>query len=274
MVQVNNEPVIELLIDEWRHLGELGGQLTETDWKTPSECPGWTVQDLLAHIVGTECSLAGIAVPEASEAVTAAPHVRNEIGARNEAWIDSMRPLSGAQVLERFRAITAERSAALRAMTEAELDVVGWSPIGQVPYRVYMEIRLLDNWVHEQDIRWALGRPGHQSGPIVERALARFVMAMPMIVGKKAGAPDGSSVVFDLTGASARTIAIGVTAGRAAVVDAAPSDPTARITMPMETWQRLALGRCEPASIPAATIAYTGDRSLGERVVASLVFMI
>jgi hypothetical protein len=33
-------------------LSDLGSQLNETEWKSPTDCPGWTVQDNLAHLVG------------------------------------------------------------------------------------------------------------------------------------------------------------------------------------------------------------------------------
>ena len=40
-------------------LSELGAQLTEAQWKLPSDCPGWTVQDNLSHIVAYESAESG-----------------------------------------------------------------------------------------------------------------------------------------------------------------------------------------------------------------------
>ena len=34
-------------------LSSLGDQLTEDQWKSPTDCPGWTVRDNVAHMIGT-----------------------------------------------------------------------------------------------------------------------------------------------------------------------------------------------------------------------------
>ena len=83
-----------------------------------------------------------------------------------------------------------------------------------------MRIRVMDTWMHEQDVREAVERPGHDSGAVVELVLDELQAALGYVVGKKAGAPDGSSVTFQLTGPAGRTVQVLVD-GRAAVVDAA-----------------------------------------------------
>ena len=45
----------------------------------------------------------------------------------------------------------------------------------------------------------AVGRPGHTTGLPVEVTIDEMAAAMGFAVGKRAGAPDGSSVTFDLT---------------------------------------------------------------------------
>ena len=42
--------------------------------------------------------------------------------------------------------------------------------------------------------------PGHEDGPVAEQSVDEIVRALGFIVGKKAAAPDGSSVTFELTG--------------------------------------------------------------------------
>ena len=87
-------------------------------------------------------------------------HVPNPFGEMNEAWVEARRTVPGAEVLAEFVEITDRRLDALRAMPAEQFDEVGWSPVGEVPYREFMETRVLDTWAHEQDIRRALGRPG------------------------------------------------------------------------------------------------------------------
>ena len=86
---------------------------------------------------------------------------------------------------------------------------------------------MFDSWVHEQDMREALDRPGGVTGPAAEASMAQIIGTAGYVVGKKAGAPDGTTVVFELTEPLAQTFAIAVDGGRAKPVDAVPADPTA-----------------------------------------------
>ena len=53
-------------------------------------------------------------------------------------------------------------------------------------------------------------RPGGEAGPAAALALEEMTVAMGFVVGKRAGAPPGSRVRFELTGASARRIDVEV----------------------------------------------------------------
>ena len=98
----------------WSAIIALGSTFTEQEWKTPTDCPGWTVQDQLAHMLGSESRLLGLPVPDHTPQHMS--HVKNEFGQRNEVWVDWYRSWSGAQVLQRFQEVTGERLKVLRAM--------------------------------------------------------------------------------------------------------------------------------------------------------------
>jgi uncharacterized protein (TIGR03083 family) len=267
------EPVVDLLSEEWHDLDDLCSSLDDGDWATVTECPGWDVHDQLAHVIGTESALAGEPAPPLVE--PAPSHVANPIGAANEAWVDSMRSLPPAELLDRYRRVVAKRLQQLRGAAPERFDEIGPSPVGPAPYREFMRVRLMDTWVHEQDIRRAIARPGNLTGDVADHSIARFVSAMPFVVGKKAGAPDGSSVVFALTGPAARTFAVAVVDGRAKVVEEVPAAPTATIETDAETWWTLALGRRDPAAaLGGGLVTLSGDVDLGRRVVEGLSFMI
>ena len=122
----------------------------------------------------------------------------------NETWVEARRRRPGPEVLREFRAVTARRSAALRAMTEEAFGAIGWSPVGQVPYRVFMEVRVFDSWVHEQDVRRALGRPGGRGGAGEAITLDRTVGAMGSWSGEKVAPPEGTAVVWRVGGGAGR----------------------------------------------------------------------
>jgi uncharacterized protein (TIGR03083 family) len=132
-----------------------------------------------------------------------------------------------------------------------------------------MRIRTMDIWFHDQDIREAVGRPGHLDGPVPAAALDEVAAVLGYVVGKRAAVPAGSSVRFDLTGPLARRIDIEV-GDRARVVDQISGDPTTTLTVAGDRFMRLCGGRSADSSV----VDITGDRAVGESVTANLAFMI
>ncbi len=282
---VKTEPVVELLAEEWQAIAELGAELEPSEWDLPSECPGWTVRDLLSHMVGTERSLLGDPSPPDPGPVA---HVHNPVGAANEAWVAERRSVPGAEVAAEFGLVTERRLEQLEAMEPSQWDEPGPSPIGMVPYREFMSVRVMDCWLHEQDIRVATGRPGHRSGPVANLALDRIASAMGFVVAKRASAPDGTRARFRLSGSPARRLVVTVSDGRGHVdaeeTDApgttgvpGQADPDADVTLEMdsEVFWRLGCGRVSgEAALDAGLVGVRGDDELGTRIVRHMTFMI
>ena len=168
------EPLIASFEDVWGDVITLCDGLTTEQWASPTDCPGWSVQDNVAHMIGTERMLAGEQPSAPADAGADAPHIRNDIGKANERWLESYRDWPGAKVLDEFRAVTASRLDALRALTQEDWDREGFTPEGPGPYRKFMEIRVFDCWYHDQDIREAVGRPGYLEGPVADLSVARI----------------------------------------------------------------------------------------------------
>lgn len=262
-----------LLDEEWAAIAALGDELTGADWEAPSECPGWRVRDLVAHMVGTERSLLGEGGPPPPEPPPA--HVHNPIGAANEGWVRSLRDGTTDALLEEFRAVTHRRLEVLGSMTAEDFDRVGPSPVGMAPYREFMNVRVMDCWVHEQDMRVATGRPGHDDGPVADLAIDRIASAMPFVVGKKAAAPDGSIVVFAVTGPTPRRVTVAVAGGRARIDRGDPGPATVEATLDAGVFWRLGCGRISgPDARRRGLVTLAGDDGLGRRVVDAMAFMI
>ncbi len=264
------------LAEVWDSLAQLGAGLSDAEWQTETPCPGWSVAAQYAHMIGTESMLLGRPNPEVDPGSPA--HVRNQIGGFNEVWVAALAPRPRGEVLEMFSEVTSERLRALAAMTEDDFSAESWTPVGQADYRRFMQIRVFDCWVHEQDIRDALDRPGHGSGPVAEQAVDEIVRAAGYLVGKKAGAPAGSSVRLQLTGPVERRVDVSVADGRARVVEALDGPPVATVTLGSEAFTRLACGRVDPAAVldggRLGGVVLDGDASLGRRVAESLAFTI
>jgi uncharacterized protein (TIGR03083 family) len=260
----------EQLAETWASIDALAQSLTPEQWSNPTDCPGWTVRDHVAHLIGTESMLAGHPTPPGAADAEASAHVRNDVGRFNELWVAALRGRDTADVLAEFRRVTGERLEALRGRPEDQWDAPSWTPVGQDTYRRFMQIRVFDCWVHEQDVRRAVGRPGHLDGPAAEQAIDEIERALGYIVGKKAGVPNGSRLTIELSGPVRRFIHVAVD-GRAAVVRSLdrPADVTVRLDS--GTFAALACGRADPAR---AQVTVAGDQSLGRRVVDNLAFTI
>lgn len=265
---MNDEAVVGLLEQEWTSLDDLYSGLAPQQWALPTDLPGWSVGDLLAHVIGTESILGGVTPPEVE--LGDLVHVRNDIGRLNEVWIESMRTATPEDLLARFREITAKRLVDLRAMSAGDFDAASMTPRGPGTYRDFMDVRVFDCWFHENDARRALGLAESLAGPIAAHSLQECVRPMGFVVGKKAGAPQGATVVFDLSGPVGRRFAVGVV-GRAALLDAVPDDPTVTISMDVGTFCVLCGGR---RSARAGDADISGDQALGTAILENLAFMI
>lgn len=265
--EIPKQRTVDALRSVWASLDQLLDGLSDDEWRLASPLPGWDVQANVSHIIGTESFLLGEQPPVQADG-GAIEHVRNPIGEMNEHWIASFADHTPADVLAAFRDRTERRLGALDAMSDEEWNTVGFTPAGEDVYGRFMQIRVFDCWLHEQDIRATVDRPGHESGMAVEVTLDEMSTAMGFVVGKKAGAAAGSSVTFDLTGESGRRIHVEV-GERAAVVDALDGVATATLTMPVLSFARIGGGRND-APEHASSVQITGDEALGGRVLANL----
>jgi uncharacterized protein (TIGR03083 family) len=267
-----NEPAIDLLDACWASIREVCTDLTPEQWDAATDCPGWSVRDNLSHLIAIENKLLGL--PDDPPLAAYPAYVKNEIGRFNENSIEIRRGRAGAAVLAEFVDVTTKRLHQLRAMTEEEFERVGWSPIGDVPYRQFMTVRLFDCWSHEQDIRRAVERPGHLTGPVVDSVLAWHARSLGYIVGKKAGAPEGAVVVFVVTGPTAVVYAVAVREGRASVIGETPAVPTATLTLDTEAFIALLGGRWTADEAEASgRVQYTGDAAIAGAVARSMGYV-
>lgn len=260
------------LSDQWDALARLVTGLDETGWRTPTALPGWTVFDVLAHVVGTESLLLGEPTPQPETDLSTLPHVHNEIGVLNEAWIGALRPLTGEQLLAKFIETTDRRRAMLTGMTDEQWEAPAPSPIGVVPYARFMRVRLFDCWMHELDIADALGVTVDEYGPRADIALAELTETLGRAVVKGARAPDGSRITFALTGPETRLLHLRVD-GRASLVEELDAPAAVTVELPHGLFARLRGGRTTAAE-HSGDIAFTGDRDLGARLAENLRFTI
>lgn len=266
---IPKDRIIAALAEEWVSLGDLLAELDDDEWGLPTPLPGWSVQDNVAHIVGTEAMLSGEAGPAIEIDREASDHVRNDIGMFNEQWVESFRPSPPSELLERFRELTTVRLAALNAMTDEEWNAESFTPAGMDTFGRFMQIRVFDCWLHEQDIRDAVERPGNESGLPTDVTLDEMATALGFVVGKKAGATAGQRVTFALTDGGTVVRVFNVEVGDRAVVVpelSAPADVV--LTMPIGVMTRRCAGRVGPDGL-LDQVVIDGDLELASKILAN-----
>lgn len=258
-----------LLMDQaWSGVDEICSGLEPDDWARATDCAGWTVKDVLAHVCGTEAWLLGR--PRAEGEPLWKPWVRNPMGAMNELEVEARRALEPKIVLDEYRELAAARRAQLAALDEEGWTTPTQTPIGPGTIADFVSIRVMDVFLHEQDVRRAVGKPGHMNGDCARHSFDRLAASLPATVAKRAAAPDGSTVTFDV-GAPGRAVTVGAQGGRGSVVDA-PAEPTARLTMDLETFLCLAAGRWTGGD-SKTRVGVSGDRALADAVLAKMNVM-
>ncbi len=265
------DPRLRPLVDVWEQAAAdvvaLLRTLTDDDWHRPTDLPGWDVRAVAAHLAHLESVLAGgpqqhVDVPEAS-------HLRGVSSRFTEAGVLARAAWPAERVVEELEASVAARRAALESSPPADLDepgpgfasLLGWS------WERLLTNRPVDLWMHEQDVRRAVGRRGGLDSAGARHTAVVLAAALPYVLGRRVGPPAGTTVVLEVTGSLPQVHAAAVGDDGRGVAVAPPSDPSARIALDLEAWVLLSGGRRPPSSVEVSVI---GDVDLARRTLAAL----
>ena len=241
-------------------------ELPEEEWATPTDLAGWDVKAVASHIAHLESVLAGS--PEETAEVGEPAHVTGPMGLYTEIGVVNRRDAGPDAIINEIRAAATARHTALladpptdgSARPEPLFGGVGWD------WHRLLRNRPLDVWMHEQDIRRAVDRPGGMDSDAARHTAEYLAESLGYVAAKRVGAPAGTTVLLDL--AESAPYAFGVTeAGRGERLTTVPEHPTVTLRRDRESYIRLAGGRC--AAEPGAVVV-EGDPDLGRRILDAL----
>ncbi|WP_374967784.1 maleylpyruvate isomerase family mycothiol-dependent enzyme [Terrabacter sp. BE26] len=194
-----------------RSIIDLGYSCRDEDFDLETECPGWTVKDQIAHIVGAEKSFAGLPRPQLT--VPDYPHLRSDFARFVEVDVEARRGVTGRDVVAELAEFHPGRVAELRA-SDADVDTVIGGFFGpDTTFGQHLHRRIVDAWVHEQDLRAALDRPGNLDSASAAVFTADILAALPRIAARVAGIGAGHAVVLDVTGPVVARDGVRISAG-------------------------------------------------------------
>ncbi len=250
-------------VDDFTHLLE---EVPPDRWSTQTDLPGWDVHACAAHTAHLEAVLAG--GPEETVEIEVPAHVRGILGVYTEQGVAARRHRTADDLINEIReACTARRTALLAsppddgsARPEVIFGGVDWS------WERLLRNRPLDVWMHEQDVRRAVGRPGGLDSPAAGHTADYLLESLGLVLAKRAAAPAGSTLVAEVEGSAPVAFAVNVD-GRGVRLAHLPAEPTARLAMSREAFIVLAGGRRTPDEV---TVDVVGDADLAARVLASM----
>ena len=241
-------------------------QLPDEEWSTPTDLPGWDVKAVAAHAAHLESLLAG--APHHEVEIGEPDHVRSPMGAFTEQGVVARRDRSPDELINEIRSSATTRHTALlpdpptdpTASAPGLFGMLGWST------EKLLRNRPLDIWMHEQDLRRAVGRPGNLDGPAGIHSADYLAESLGFVVAKKVGAPAGTTVVLEIEGHAPYACTVN-DRGRGEQLPEPPVDPIVRLAMSRACFIELAGGRRAPEN---DAVRIDGDISLGQRIVAGL----
>jgi len=249
----------------------LAGACSDVDLAQPTECPGWTVHDQIAHVAGVESLLAGHKDPRVQ--MPQYEHIRNDLGKKVEYAVEVRRGRSGAELVTELEDVLAERLSTLRdPMLTSDSIIAG--PFGPDRAATVLLLRTFDVWTHEQDIRCALQRPGDLDSRAAAVCVNEVMDQLPKLIAKGAALTPGHPVVVDVTGPLAARVSVQVDTDeqgrlRGHAISPEPLDTQATtISLSTEAFMRRSAGR---RSVADTAHHVSGDEAIARRVLEALV---
>ena len=278
MQEVEPVMVVDLFPQERKFLLELFSELSEEDWHRPTVCQGWTVKDIGLHLLGDDFGYLSGKRDHFSN-----PFFRNKdmerweslvqnINEANELWVQSTRRISPA-LLSALLALTGKQFYEyVRSLDQmATNGVVSWAGPDRAPAWLDTAREYTERWLHQQQIRDAVNKPGLKDRKYFHPVLDTFVRALPHTY-RDVSVTDTAVIKLVVTGEAGDAWYLVGEANRWALYKGVELQPTSVVSMDQETcWRLFTKGIDKGRARAMSTVE--GDRKLGERVFDSVAII-
>lgn len=264
-------PLFEKLDEK---LIELLSSLTPEEWQKPTIAAKWQVKDIAAHLLdGNLRSLsllrdqynpaAGVKIEIYADLVTYLNQLNND-------WVVAAKRLS-PQVLTALLESTGKEYIAFLHTLDPWADAlfsVAWA--GEEISKNWFHIarEYTEKWIHQQQIRDAVGKPGIMTKELFYPFMDTFMCALPQTY-KYIEADTGASVEVEVTGEAGGVWHINKTDEGWVLRNHTRLEPNARVSIDPDTAWRLFSKGLKPDQA-LARVSITGDERLG-RVALGMV---
>jgi uncharacterized protein (TIGR03083 family) len=250
------------------HLIQLLKSLSAEEWQQPTICDPWTVKDLAAHLLDTNIRRLSFQRDRLSRIPPDRPITSYEelvafLNRLNQAWVEMAARFS-PNVLIDFLDLTGRQLADFFKTLDLQAPAsaaVAWAGDEVSPIWFDMAREFTEKWLHQQQIRDALGRPGLNDRRYLYPVLDTFIRGLPHAY-RNITAPEGSSVAVTITGEAGGAWTLQREQGGWRLYYGQPPWPAARIELDQDTAWRLFTKGLSP-EIARSQVRIEGEATLG-----------
>jgi uncharacterized protein (TIGR03083 family) len=251
--------------------------LSGDDWSRPTACALWSVKDVVAHLLDSSIrrlSFGRDTLPSTPDTpISSYADLVQYLNRLNAEWVTACRRLS-PRVLMDFLDFTAAQVHAffqsLDPYTPA-LFPVAWAGEDVSPNWFDIGREYTERWLHQQQIREAVGAPGLTGREWLHPTLDVFVRALPYTYREVEAAP-ARSVRFEILGEAGGVWTLVRKAAGWELFNGSSRNADAVVRLDQDTaWKLFSKGLRPDAARQRVKI--DGERSLAEPVLGSLAIM-
>jgi uncharacterized protein (TIGR03083 family) len=259
--------VPQVMDQERAEFVRLLSSLTEEESNLPTLCEGWTVRDLAVHLLGVDLSfLSRNRDAHRNETLDSAPEgdtFVDLLDAHNNRWVEAGRFLSTPLIAE-LLGITGRMVAGFLEDVDpsAPAESVSWASADAAPWWLVGAREFTERWVHHQQIRDALNKPGLNGPSFVAPILATAMHAVPRAY-LRLDAPQDTTVAIDVTGRAGFSWAVRNDENGWKLYEGLTRDAAARVSIDQDTAWRFLMGMSS-ANAARRRATVEGDKKLAK----------
>jgi uncharacterized protein (TIGR03083 family) len=257
-------------------MGLLHG-LPPGDWSKPTACALWSVKDIAAHLLDTALRRLSYERdgrdPAPEEAISTYTELVAYLNRLNADWIAATRRLSPRVLMDLLEAAAPQVHAHFRSLDPQARAGFGVAWAGEESSPVWFDIgrEYTERWLHQQQIREAVGAPGLTRREWLHPALDVFVRALPFTY-RAVEAELGASVRVEIGGEAGGVWTLVRNPREWNLFAGEDSNPTSRVSLDQDAAWRLFSKSLSPEAA-RQRVRIEGNERLGEPMLGALAVM-
>jgi uncharacterized protein (TIGR03083 family) len=270
--------VVSLFPDLHGELMRLLRSLSPADWERPTRAGGWSVRDVVAHLLDGDCRKLsfqrdGLLPPSGADGPPAFVDLVAFLDQLNAQWVQAAKRI-GPRLLTEFLAVTGPQLSEFVAGLDPHgraLFPVAWAGESESANWLDTGREYTERWHHQQQVREAVGVPLLTEPRWLKPVLEISVRALPRAYRDVAAEP-GTAISLAVSGASGGVWSLLREAGGWRLYAGEADRAVARVRLDDQAAWRLFFKQLAPDEAERS-VSLEGNRELGSAVRRALAVM-